>query len=246
MRGSPPTSSSWSAACRKSPAGSGSGVPHLRIPPSTHAQTPRQPTWWRYPYRLTPVPPASESFLGNNGFYTGVPGDPGALQLHRRDRITLYFTNIKVLDQNGNSATHWQLVTGDAESTDPHESITWSSCPATTGGGLRITCTGTKPATQHLLLSLIPNNPTSTPIDEYGNACINTKYTTEVVEPTAVSPSVAGQCLGITAAAQEVECAADVTEDKTGTVMLQAPEPTNLTVNMVGTGLQAIFLGFLL
>ena len=51
---------------------------------------------------------------------------------------------------------------------------------------------------------------------------------------------------GPTDGAQEVECAAGVDEDKTGTVMLQAPEPTTLTVNMVGTGLQAIFLGFLL
>ena len=82
-------------------------------------------------------PPASEAFLGNNGFYTGVPGDPALYTYLEGTDITFYFTNIKVLDQNGNPASHWQLVTGDAESTDAGESITWSTCPAAAGGGQR-------------------------------------------------------------------------------------------------------------
>lgn len=79
----------------------------------------------------------------------------------------------------------------------------------------------------------------------YGNACLNTKYQQKWLTYGSLSVG-GGSVFGITSAGQEVECAADVTEDKTGTVMLEAPEPTNLTVNMVGTGLQAIFLGFLL
>jgi hypothetical protein len=43
-----------------------------------------------------------------------------------------------------------------------------------------------------------------------------------------------------------VECRATVPSEKTGTVMLQAPAPTFLTVNMVGAGLEAVFLGLLL
>jgi hypothetical protein len=90
-------------------------------------------------------PPTSEAFLGNNGFYTGVPNDP-ALYQTAAGTSTFSFTNFKVTDSRGFTATDWELVTGDAESTDTGESITWSS---------------------DQVLNLIPNSPTS-PV---GNAC---------------------------------------------------------------------------
>ena len=37
-----------------------------------------------------------------------------------------------------------------------------------------------------------------------------------------------------------------MSSDKTGTVMLEAAAPTKLTVQMVGTGLEAMFMGVLL
>jgi len=37
-----------------------------------------------------------------------------------------------------------------------------------------------------------------------------------------------------------------VSSDKTGTVMLQAAAPTTLSVQMVGDGLEAMFIGLLL
>ena len=43
-----------------------------------------------------------------------------------------------------------------------------------------------------------------------------------------------------------VECQASVSNVKTGTVMLSAPAPSSLTANLVGTGLEAIFMGILL
>ncbi len=239
----PPTSGSWkSSACRKSPAGSGSGVPPPPNPPAHPCTDPSSADVVAVPLPTYTSPPASEAFLGNNGFYTGVPGDPALYTYLEGTDITFYFTNIKVLDQNGNPASHWQLVTGDAESTDAGESITWSTCPATAGGGQQVTCTGTPTPP---FLSLIPNNPSSTPPDEYGNACMNPDYTQDWLRSGSLSVG-GGSVFGPTDGAQEVECAAGVDEDKTGTVMLQAPEPTTLTVNMVGTGLQAIFLGFLL
>jgi hypothetical protein len=150
-------------------------------------------------------PPTSEAFLGNNGFYTGVPGNPALYSEVEGSTTTIQVIDIQVLDAVGNPATGWGLVTGDAESTDAGESMTWTS---------------DKP------LSLIPNNPTSA----IGNACA-----------APVSPD------GLTGVGTTtVECAATVNSDKTGTVMLQAPTPTTLTVTMVGTGLEAVFLGLLL
>jgi prepilin-type N-terminal cleavage/methylation domain-containing protein len=72
-------------------------------------------------------PPTSEAFLGNNGFYTGVTGDPGLYTVEESSTAVISFTNIKVLTAGGSVATNWKLATGDAESTDASESITWQS-----------------------------------------------------------------------------------------------------------------------
>jgi prepilin-type N-terminal cleavage/methylation domain-containing protein len=158
------------------------------------------------------APPTSEAFLGNNGFYTGIPGNP-ALYQTGGGTTTVSVVNIQVLDSNNNPATGWELVTGDAESTDAGEWMTWStSLPSATA-----------PAP---VLNLLPNSPTS----QIGNAC---------ADPT--SPD------GLTnIGTTTVKCAASVSSDKTGTVMLEASAPTQLTVSMYGSGLEAMFLGLLL
>ena len=97
-------------------------------------------------------PPNSEAFLGNNGFYTGVPGDPALYEVDEGSTATINLTNITLLNSNGSAATNWQLVTGDAESTDPGEAITWSTDNAL------------------IPLSLLANSPTS----DVGNACNST------------------------------------------------------------------------
>ena len=97
-------------------------------------------------------PGGSEAFLGNNGFYTGVPGDPALYEVDEGSTATINLTNITLLNSNGSAATNWQLVTGDAESTDPGESITWSTDNAS------------------IPLNLLPNSPTS----DIGNACNST------------------------------------------------------------------------
>lgn len=154
-------------------------------------------------------PPTSEAFLGNNGFYTNIPGDPALYQTTEGTTTTVVFTNIQLLDSNGDKATGWDLATGDAESTDSGESMTWTSDQD---------------------LSLLPNTPTS----QIGNACASPTLT----DPAAIDLTGIGTT--------SVECAASVDSDKTGTVMLDAPAPTKLTVNLVGTGLEALFLGVLL
>ena len=72
-------------------------------------------------------PPNSEAFLGNNGFYTGIPGNPALYQNQEGTTSTVTITNIQVLGSGGVPATNWNLVTGDAESTDAGESITWTA-----------------------------------------------------------------------------------------------------------------------
>ena len=153
-------------------------------------------------------PPGSEAFLGNNGFYTGVPGDPGLYTIQSGSTAVVKFTNIQLVSSSGGVASNWQLVTGDAESTDQSESITWQSDQK---------------------LSLIPNSSNS-PV---GNACNSTP-------PSYNASSLTG--VGTTT----VECFNSPSEDHTGTVMLQAQTPSSLTITLVGTGLQAAFLGVLI
>ena len=164
-------------------------------------------------------PTYPEAFLGNNGFYTVATSQhPALYQVVSGMTTTATITNIEVSDKNdGTPATGWELVTGDAETTDAGESMTWSTGNANTP------------------LNLLPNTPTS-PI---GDACSN-----------PVSPSgLTGVNISTYVGSQTVGCASstsDTTHARTGTVMLESPAPTQLTVTMVGTGLEAMFLGVLL
>ena len=66
----------------------------------------------------------SEAYLGNNGFYTGIAGEPSLYQLPNNGAYTVVtFSNIEVINAVGEPATGWELVTGDAESTDSGEWI---------------------------------------------------------------------------------------------------------------------------
>jgi Surface adhesin CshA non-repetitive domain 2 len=159
-------------------------------------------------------PPTSEAFLGNNGFYSGVPGNAALYTNAEGSSASVQLTNIQLLDSNGNPASNWQLVTGDAESTDGSESMTWTSDE---------------------LFTLLPDSAGS-PI---GNAC---QLSGEIVPNSGLTP----RSLLAGGASATVVCQATVSNDKTGTVMLAAPSPTQFSVNMVGTGLQAVFVGVLL
>jgi hypothetical protein len=110
---------------------------------------------------------------------------------------------------SGAVATGWKLATGDAESTDQNESITWQS---------------------NENLALIPNSASS-PV---GNACMSFGAN---APPNYNKTQLTGIGTGT------VECSSTVSADHTGTAMLFATQPSTLTVTMVGTGLQAVFLG---
>ncbi|MGO8859373.1 MAG: hypothetical protein ACLQRH_01180 [Acidimicrobiales bacterium] len=165
-----------------------------------------------------PLPTYVDAFLGNNingtNFYTGVVGEPALYTAEQGSTSTITITGIQVFDQDGNPATGWDLVTGDAETTDTGESITWTT-----------TATSGLPPSLYLL----PNSPTS-PV---GNACDSTPPTYNILNLTGIGTTT-------------VECSATQSSLKTGTVMLEAAQPTGLKATLVGTGLQAVFVGLLL
>jgi hypothetical protein len=153
----------------------------------------------------------SEAFLGNNGFYTGVPGSPALYTVAQGSTAVVSITNIALLNSNGVAATGWQLVTGDAESTDGSgESITWTS---------------------NQKLGLLPNS-TNSPI---GNACGSSG---QYAPPNY--NTLSGSAGGF------VHSTGTAGVNHTGTAMLQAATPSSLTVTLVGSGLQAMFLGVIL
>ncbi|HVA10505.1 MAG TPA: prepilin-type N-terminal cleavage/methylation domain-containing protein [Acidimicrobiales bacterium] len=191
------------------------------------------------PTYYSPQGDDSEAFLGNNGFYTGIPGEP-ALYETSGGVTTVYITKIQVLDAAGLPATGWTLVTGDAESTDAGEWMAFQSS---------------------VNWSILPNNGIS---NLWGNACYDTKYSanngalqyTGSMPPTdaTVASSTAPLSINSTTFATGVTsivCASSTQLNKTGTMMLQAQEPTgsfapqSLTVSMRGAGLEAMFLGVL-
>jgi prepilin-type N-terminal cleavage/methylation domain-containing protein len=185
----------------------------------------------------------SEAFLGNNGFYTGIPGDPALYQYVNGALTTVWFTNIQVLDAAGHPATGWTLVTGDAESTDANEWMVFQS---------------------NLNWAVLPNNGAS---DLWGNACYNTNFAGNngalayngIMPPTDASVALPANNAALSVApttfatgVSTIDCQSSIQLNKTGTMMLQAQEPTGtsaaqtLTVSMQGAGFQALFLGVLL
>jgi prepilin-type N-terminal cleavage/methylation domain-containing protein len=186
----------------------------------------------------------SEAFLGNNGFYTGVSGNP-ALYQTQGGTSTVTFSNVQVLDSSGHPASNWTMVTGDAETTDPNEWMDYTS---------------------NLNWAILPNSGAS---NLWGNACYDSAATTNpysgvwawtgAAQPTN-PPATANRAplntlsssTGFTTGVKSILCESSTSLNKTGTLMLQAQEPQNstapqsITVTMYGSGLEALFLAVLL
>jgi prepilin-type N-terminal cleavage/methylation domain-containing protein len=188
----------------------------------------------------------SEAFLGNNGFYTNIAGNPAVYTTQSDTTVELQYYNIQVVGASGTPATGWELATGDAESTDTAEWLAWSTCPSfapisnlTATPPTPPTSTGCGNSTTSPPLMLLPNEPGNTEVADIGNACT---YTTSVIS-NSMFP---GKTYLTGVGTNTVECEADNSTNKTGTVMLQASAPSSLTVEMHGEGLQAIFVGLVL
>jgi prepilin-type N-terminal cleavage/methylation domain-containing protein len=160
----------------------------------------------------------SEAFLGNNGFYTGVTGAPALYTQEEGSLAVINITNIELLSSTGDPATGWELVTGDAESTDgSSEYQIWQS---------------------NQPLSLLPNSSNS-PV---GNACGSFGQ----YAPPNYNPTTSG--LYFSPGNLTVECTNPTPQgaNHTGTPMLEAATPSSLTVTLKGSGLEATFLGVIL
>jgi prepilin-type N-terminal cleavage/methylation domain-containing protein len=166
-------------------------------------------------------PTYGESFLGNNLFYTVSDSvSPALYQQVSGMTTTVNIYNIGISSSAGTPVTGWELVTGDAETTDSSESMTWTSSAGSP-------------------FSLLWNTPGSSAIGGTTlGACSNP------TSPDGLTP----QSLLTGGTAGTVECASSVSvsSPRDGTVMLEALTPSTLNVTMVGSGLEAMFMGILL
>ncbi len=207
----------------------------------------------------------SEAYLGNNGFYTGIAGLPALSQRPQPNFCTINctfsgqngantvvtFSNIQVTDAVGHPVGGWTLVTGDAESTDTNgwlefqnSSVNWSILPNSPTSLWGNSCYSDKnPNNQGVLQWTGPVPPTSAAVGTPTNG-----------PPSAANASTLtiGAAPNYTTSAKGILCEEDIQLNKTGTLMVAAPEPANssaaqnVTVTLQGEGYQAIFLGVLL
>lgn len=205
-----------------------------------------------------PFPTYSAAFFGNDNvsktpFYTGVGcanstptvnattglGTPSCTypalyqpSLSNGGTTTVTFSNISVLTPAGTGATGYEIVAADAETTDPSESITFTS---------------------NLKFSEIPDTPTSA----MGNAC---NLTDSAGNPlgggTGVTPSsfVWTSSASPGTPSSTVTCTSTwqspATSPRTGALLLGLKPTTNgsttLTATFHGAGLEGVAFGLLL
>ncbi|MGD0853572.1 MAG: CshA/CshB family fibrillar adhesin-related protein [Acidimicrobiales bacterium] len=198
------------------------------------------------PVQAFKFPTWGGSFLGNatNGvpFYSGVGcaagtsptyvsggttygtascTDPALYTTVSGSTNTITIGSIKVLDPEGVAATGWQLVSGDAESTDPGEYLIWTS---------------NQDWTQ------IPNDQVAGQLEE-GDAC-NAPVGFEGSPGPGGSYVLTG--VGTTTVTCEASWQDSDTTPRTGAVMIESPTPTTVSVQMHGAGLQGVFFGLML
>jgi prepilin-type N-terminal cleavage/methylation domain-containing protein len=145
---------------------------------------------------------------------------PALYQTVSNNSITNVITigSISLLDPEGVAATGWQLVSGDAESTDPREVLTWTSNQA---------------------WSQIANGQG---VGSEGDACN--------APAGNGGPGIGGSYILSGIGSNTVTCKSSwqdsSTTPRTGTVMLETPTPTTVSVQMQGAGLQGVFFGLML
>lgn len=214
----------------------------------------------------------SEAYLGNNGFYTGIPGEPALSQRPQTDPpstfnfagssgpTAVYFTNVKVVNPQNQAQSGWTLVTGDAESTDTNEwlefqntttpsPVDWNILPNSTSSLYGNTCyDSADPNSLGVFKWLGTGIPTDAQVGEGPSIGSNGPPSSTYATALTVGGANANYATG----AAGILCEANTQLNKTGTLMVASPEPPgssaaqNVTVTMQGNGYQAIFLGVLL
>jgi uncharacterized repeat protein (TIGR01451 family) len=77
--------------------------------------------------RTSGFPTDPKGFLGNNGHYTGVDGQPALVQRTAGTTSTTTLSNIAVVDSMGKPVSDFAVLGADAGSTDSGEAMVWSS-----------------------------------------------------------------------------------------------------------------------
>lgn len=161
---------------------------------------------------------ATGAFLGRNGFYTGVTGEPAIYQPvdagHQTSTVSL--NNIRLTRPDGVEVRNFSIVVVDAESTDAGESLSWS----TTGAGFR----------------WLPNTPNPDPPTSknqvMGNACSVT----------------ASPAWNATAPDKNASCTSATSNKTGTAMLHTAPPANpsvafNVTQNLLGGGKQGVAFG---
>lgn len=163
----------------------------------------------------------SEAYLGNNGFYTGISGNPALYQTPNGAYTVVNFTNIQVTNAVGEPATGWTLVTGDAESTDQVEwmnftsNLTWSILPNTSSSLYGNSCYDSNDPGSSGLFHWTGSTPPT--VNAVGNLQANSgPPATATTLATPVGPNY-------TTGVSSILCESDQQLNKTGTLMLGEP-----------------------
>ena len=215
----------------------------------------------------------SEAFLGNNGFYTGIPGLPALSQRPQPNGCsgngcsfpgvnsaltTITFSNVEVTNAQDQLQSGWTLVTGDAESTDTdgwlmfqNASVNWSILPNSTSSFWGNSCYDTQdtqnsPANSGVYTWSGPTPPTANQVN-VSNGSNGNAYAGAL----PASAYSASSTPPYTTGSKGILCESNLQLNKTGALMVSSPEgnsntPQTVNVTLQGEGYQAIFLGVLL
>ena len=182
---------------------------------------------------------------------------------------TITFSNIQVVNAVGEPATGWTLVTGDAESTDTNgwlefqnSSVQWNILPNSSTSLWGNSCYDSQDssianntANNGVLDWIGPTPPTAAEVGMNGTSTTPghpPRANAQALPASAYVANAANPSLSYNTDSNGVLCQANISLNKTGSLMVAAPEPSgssapqNVTVTLQGESYQAIFLGVLL
>ena len=125
------------------------------------------------------IPTYPNAWMGANGGYTGIPGDPALYFSQETETASIQLTNIFMANSQGSIVSGWQMFAADAETTDNVEYMQWTSDKD---------------------IFALPNN-TQGQAEPFGNACMGDgKYASGTL-PTNLNPLYPAVWTGTTASA---------------------------------------------
>ena len=196
----------------------------------------------------------SEAFLGNNGFYTGIPGLPALSQRPQptgcggfgnpvctflgvnKALSTISFTNVEVTNAQNQLQSGWTLVTGDAESTDTdgwlmfqNANVNWSILPNSSSSFWGNSCydtqdTANTPADSGVYTWSGPTPPTAAQVNVGSGS--NMPPASAFAGALPATAYSASSTPPYTTNSKGILCESNIQLNKTGALMVASPEPS--------------------